>query len=104
MYVVMNRIDVAPEHVEVFEQHFSRSMDGTLGAVSGLVRSTLLRPTTAGAPYVAEITFDSEESFQQWRRSDAFAAAHAHGPGGGRDGDAGGPNVEAFEVVNEVTA
>src|SRR5690606_27359106 len=57
MYVVMNSIAVDPEHAEIFEQHFSRSMDGTLGSVGGLVRSTLLRPVTAGEPYVAQITF-----------------------------------------------
>lgn len=107
MYVVMNSIAVDPEHAEIFEQHFSRSMDGTLGSVGCLVRSTLLRPVTAGEPYVAQITFDSEESYRGWLSSDAFKAAHAHDPAaaGSADGDgAGGPNVEAFEVVNEVVA
>jgi len=107
VYVAMNRIPVPAEHAEIFEQHFSRAMDGTLGEVPGLVRSTLLRPATEGAPYVAQITFDSEESYRGWLSSDAFKAAHAHGPAaaGSADGDgAGGPNVEAFEVVNEVVA
>lgn len=110
MYVVMNSIAVDPEHAEIFEQHFSRSMDGTLGSVGGLVRSTLLRPVTAGEPYVAQITFDSEESFQGWLSSDAFRAAHGHGPSGGSGGSGGsdssgdGPNVVAYEVVNEVAA
>jgi len=103
VYVSMNRIQVPAEHAEIFEQHFSRAMDGTLGQVGGLVRSTLLRPTEAGAPYVAQITFDSEESYRGWLSSDAFRAAHAHGPAaeGGADG---GPNVETYEVVNEVVA
>ena len=107
MYVVMNSIAVDPEHAEIFEQHFSRSMDGTLGSVGGLVRSTLLRPVTAGEPYVAQITFDSEESFQGWLSSDAFRAAHGHGPSGGSggsDSSGDGPNVVAYEVVNEVVA
>ncbi len=100
MYVVMNRIEVGAERAEVFEEHFSASMSGTLAAVPGLVRSTLLRPTADGAPYIAQIVFDSKESFQGWLHSDAFRAAHGHGPGG--DGQGGGPNVEAYEVVNEV--
>lgn len=107
MYVAMNRIPVPAEHAEIFEQHFSRAMDGTLGEVPGLVRSTLLRPATEGAPYVAQITFDSEESFQGWLSSDAFRAAHGHGPSGGSggsDSSGGGPNVAAYEVVNEVVA
>lgn len=100
MYVVMNRIEVDAERAEVFEQHFSASMSGTLGSVPGLVRSTLMRPTTDGAPYIAQIVFDSEESFKGWLHSEAFRAAHGHGPGG--DGQGGGPNVDAYEVVNEV--
>ena len=99
MYVVMNKIDVGPERAEMFEQHFSRSMDGTLGEVEGLLRSTLLRPVAPGAPYIAQMTFDSKDSFMGWLRSEAFQAAHGHGPG---DADGGGPNVDAYEVVNEV--
>ena len=100
MYVVINRIEVGPERAEVFEQHFSGSMDGTLGAVSGLVRSTLMRPTAPDAPYLAQMVFDSKESFLGWLHSDAFKAAHGHGPGNG--GEGGGPSVESYEVVNEV--
>jgi len=110
MYVVMNRIEVGPERSEVFEQHFSRSMDGTLQSVPGLIRSTLLRPTGPDAPYIAQITFDTKESFLGWLQSDAFRDAHGHGPGGGSggrpggdDNAEGGPNVESYEVVNEVT-
>jgi heme-degrading monooxygenase HmoA len=101
MYVVINRIDVGPERAEMFEQHFSGSMDGTLAGVPGLVRSTLLRPTRAEDPYMAQMVFDSKESFLGWLNSDAFKAAHGHGPS---DGEGGGANVEAYEVVNEVTA
>ena len=107
MYVVMNRIDVGPEGAEVFEKHFSRSMDGTLNSVPGLIRSTLLRPTGPDAPYIAQITFDTKESFLGWLQSDAFRDAHGHGPGGGAGGPGaggeGGPNVESYEVVNEVS-
>ena len=99
MYVVMNRIDVDRKRAEMFEQHFAGSMDGTLSAVPGLIRSTLLRPVRDEDPYVAQMVFDTKESFVGWLNSDSFKAAHGHGPSGG---DEGGPNVEVYEVVNEV--
>ena len=105
MYVVMNRIEVEPERAETFEAHFGGSMERTLGAVPGLVRSSLLKPARPGQPYVAQMEFDSEESFRGWLQSDAFRAARGHGPGGGEgNGDAGpGPSVEAYEAIVTVT-
>ena len=82
----------------------------TLAGVPGLVRSALLRPNCHEDPYVAVMEFDSEASFQGWLQSDAFRAAHGHGPRGGGDGgrgDGGGtggpPSVSSYEIVTEVT-
>ncbi len=103
MHVVMNRITVEPERAEVFEQHFAANMDRTLGDVQGLVRSVLLRPNREGDPYLATMEFETEDDFTAWRNSDAFRAAHGHGPSSG--GDAGGataPPVESYSVVNQV--
>ena len=102
MYVVMNRIEVEPERAETFEAHFGGSMERTLGAVPGLVRSSLLKPARPGLPYVAQMEFDTEESFQGWLHSDAFRSAHGHGPGDAGDGG-GGPSVEAYEAIVTVT-
>ena len=71
--------------------------------VQGLVRSVLLRPNREGDPYLATMEFETEDDFTAWRNSDAFRAAHGHGPSSG--GDAGGataPPVESYSVVNQV--
>ncbi len=103
MYIVMNRLDIPADQAEAFEERFSANMTGTLAGVSGLQRSALLRPHRDEDPYVAVMEFDSEESFRGWLSSDAFRAAHGHGPRGG-DGDGGpGPSVSSYEVVTEVT-
>jgi heme-degrading monooxygenase HmoA len=105
VYIVMNRLEVPADQAEAFEQRFSANMTGTLAGVAGLQRSALLRPHRDQDPYVAVMEFDSEESFRGWLASDAFRAAHGHGPRGG-DGEAGGgpgPSVSSYEVVTEVT-
>ena len=107
MYVVMNRIDVKPDRTEAFESDFGTNMTATLGAVPGLLCSALLRPSEAGLPYVAQMEFDTRESFLGWLRSDAFRAAHGHGPGGATGDGPGGatgdsPSVESYDVVIEV--
>ena len=101
MYVVVNRIPVEPERAEVFEQHFSGTMDRTLGDVPGLVRASLLRPNRDGDPYLATMEFEGEDDFHAWRSSEAFRAAHG---GRGGDGGEGGPPpaVESYTVVNTV--
>ncbi|MFZ4432569.1 MAG: antibiotic biosynthesis monooxygenase family protein [Microthrixaceae bacterium] len=106
MYIVMNRLEVPADQAEAFEQRFSANMTGTLAGVAGLHRSALLRPNRDEDPYVAVMEFDSEESFRGWLASDAFRAAHGHGPrSGDGDGDGGGPgpSVSSYEVVTEVT-
>lgn len=97
MYVVINRLDVPPARAEAFEERFGGNMAGTLGAVPGLVRSSLMRPHRDGDPYLAVMEFDTEADFQGWLHSDAFAHAHGHGPGqdAGRD-------VESYSVVIRV--
>ena len=107
MYVVMNRIEVEPERAETFEAHFGASMKNTLGEVPGLVRSSLLKPAQPGLPYVAQMEFDTKESFMGWLHSDAFRAAHGHAPGGGTGdapggGTGDGPSVEAYDVIVDV--
>ena len=110
MYIVMNRLEIEADQAEAFEQRFSANMTSTLAGVPGLVRSALLRPNRDEDPYVAVMEFDSEASFQGWLQSDAFRAAHGHGPRGGGDGgrgDGGGPggppSVSSYEIVPEVT-
>jgi heme-degrading monooxygenase HmoA len=99
MFVVVNRIPVDAERAEVFEQHFSANMEGTLGDVAGLARAALLRPNRDGDPYLATMEFETEDDFAAWRTSDAFRAAHG---GRGGDPDAPAPAVESYTVVTAV--
>jgi heme-degrading monooxygenase HmoA len=100
-YTVMNRIDVVAEEAEAFEQRFAASMQANLPAVAGLLRSSLLRPSADGKPYVAVMEFADEDAFRGWLSSDSFKAAHGHTA---EQGGTGGAHVEAFHTVAEVTA
>ena len=99
MFVVHNRIDTPAEQAEAFEQHFVESMRANLGGVAGLVRSTLMRPTKDGQPYVASMEFDSRESFMAWMQSDSFRASHANVDAPGMQAPTG---IESFTVVEDV--
>ena len=77
MFVVTNRITVAPENAEAFEQTFGSSMRENLAGVAGLHRATLLRPESDGLPYVSTMEFDSKADFMAWMRSDSFRASHS---------------------------
>jgi heme-degrading monooxygenase HmoA len=100
VYIVMNRLEVPAEQAETFEARFGGNMTATLVGVPGLRRAALLRPNRDEDPYVAVMEFDDETAFQGWLQSDAFRAAHGHGP---REGGGPGPAVSSYEVVTEVT-
>ena len=99
MYIVMNRLEVPAEQAGTFESHFSGNMTSTLGDVPGLHRAALLRPHRDEDPYVAVMEFTDETAFRNWVTSDAFRAAHGHGPREGGEP----PSVASYEVVTEVT-
>ncbi len=99
MFVVHNRIDTPAEQAEAFERGFASSMQANLAEVPGLVRSTLMRPSEEGQPYVAAMEFDSRDSFLAWMRSDSFRAAHANADAPGMKAPT---NVESFTVVEDV--
>jgi heme-degrading monooxygenase HmoA len=98
MYVVHNRIDVAPGDGQSFEETFVRNMKTTLAGVPGLRRSALLRPERPGSPYVASMEFASRDDFLNWMKSDSFRAAHASADATGMQAPT---NVESFLVVEE---
>ena len=99
MFVVHNRIDAPAEMAEAFEQQFAESMRTNLSGVPGLVRSTLMRPTKEGQPYVAAMEFDSKESFMAWMQSDSFRASHANADAPGMQA---ATNLESFTVVEDI--
>ena len=94
MFIITNRIDVAPEIAETFETTFSDSMRATLKGVPGLKRATLMRPEKAGLPYVSTMEFDSRSDFLAWLKSDSFKAAHSN---------PGAPGMQAPSSVEQHT-
>ena len=76
MYVVVNRITVAEGKAIEFEAGFAASMRDHLPGVPGLVRSTLLKPSSDEDSYLSTMEFQDASAFQTWVKSDSFKAAH----------------------------
>jgi len=79
MIVVANRIPVAPGYEQAFENRF-RDRAHLVEHAPGFVRQEVLRPRTAGTPYIVMTHWQDEASFRAWTDSAAFRAAHAHRP------------------------
>lgn len=75
MYVVANRVPVAPGWEQAFEDRFRRRA-GQVEQQPGFLRMEILRPATEGAPYVVLTTWESRAAFQDWVGSEDFKAAH----------------------------
>lgn len=96
MITVANRIQVAPEHAEAFEQAF-RERAGLVDSTPGFVRNQVLRPVREGDPYVVLTTWRSQEAFEAWTRSASFRQAHQRA----RDTPTGASRLEVHEVIQD---
>ena len=76
MFVVANRIFVAPDYAEEFERRF-RERAGEVEKQPGFVRLQILRPVSEETPYVVLTTWERPEDFQAWVESEDFKRAHA---------------------------
>jgi heme-degrading monooxygenase HmoA len=76
MITAMNRIYVAPEYAEQFEERF-RTRAGLVDGMPGFVWNKVLRPVNPGDPYVVMTLWDSRAAFDAWVKSDAFTKGHA---------------------------
>lgn len=95
-YTVMNRIQVDAGEAGRFEEVFAASMRSTLNGVPGLIRANLLRPASAGRPYVSVMEFTTPDAFRAWMKSDSFAAAHS---GASQEAAVGDSAIEVFDTV-----
>ena len=95
MYVVMNRLTVAPNQAGHLEQGFSQSA-GRMRGVPGCLHFTLLREEgVAGDPvYVALTPWEDEAAFTAWTESDSFRRAHANAGQSGAMGE-----VHAYTAI-----
>lgn len=75
MYVVANRVRVAPGWEAQFEDRF-RHRAGQVDKQAGFVRMQILRPADEKSPYVVFTTWESESAFNNWVGSEDFKLAH----------------------------
>ncbi|WP_126974628.1 antibiotic biosynthesis monooxygenase family protein [Frigidibacter oleivorans] len=102
MYLTMNRFRIKPGSEQTFEQVWA-SRDSRLGEVPGFLGFHLMKgPEKEGYRlYASHTMWDSEQSFLNWTKSEAFRAAPA-GAGGHRDIYMGHPELEVFESVQQL--
>lgn len=96
MYIVTNRVPVAPDSREAFEERF-RHRAGQVEQQPGFVRMEVLRPDSDDTPYVVQTAWRDRAAFEAWIGSDDFKAAHANPLP--KDAFAGEGRLEAFEVI-----
>lgn len=99
--VKINALEV-PDHLrDTLEERF-RDRAGEVEKLPGFEGFWLLRPTDEGGRYFVLTRWESEEAFQRWVESPAFAHGHARtreeGPA------ATGAELLSFEIVLDVDA
>jgi heme-degrading monooxygenase HmoA len=96
MFIVSNRVPVAPDWREAFEQRF-RERAGQIDKQPGFVRMEIQRPADESSPYVVQTAWRDEASFRNWVGSEDFKAAHANPlPPEAFDGES---RMERHEVI-----
>ena len=110
MFIVTNRIPVAPGHETEFEDRF-RNRAGLIDGSPGFIRNQVMRPVsrrwnfrtgeweaiTEQGYYLVQTCWESEQAFWDWTQSESFREAHRNRPPAEMFA---GPNVlEIHEVV-----
>lgn len=98
MIAVANRIFVAPEFADRFEERF-RTRAGRVDQMPGFVRNLVLRPTAPGDPYVVLTFWESRAQFEAWTKSDAFVQGHSRAGTLPREAFTAANKLEIHEVV-----
>ena len=75
MFVVTNRIPIAKDFREEFEQRF-KNRAGQIDKQPGFVRMEILRPLTDDGCYCVSVVWEDEAAFKNWVKSEDFAIAH----------------------------
>ena len=98
MITVANRIFVAPEYAEAFEERF-RTRPGLVDSMPGFILNQVLRPTQEGDPYVVFTVWESRADFEAWTQSEAFAQVHARAGTIPKEAFAAPSKLEIHEVI-----
>lgn len=102
MIAVANRIFVAPQYADGFEERF-RTRAGLVDGMPGFISNQLLRPTQPGDPYVVFTLWESRAQFEAWTRSDAFRSGHARSGTLPKEAFTGPNKLEVHEIVLDST-
>ena len=99
MYIAMNRFRIVPGRETEFEEIW-KGRDSHLDSVPGFIEFHLVRGAKEESHtlYASHSTWQSENDFSRWTKSDAFRQAHK-GAGEHKDMYLGHPVFEGFEVV-----
>ena len=99
MYIAMNRFKIIPKKESEFEEIW-RTRNTHLENVPGFISFNLLKGPSdeTHTLYASHTTWQSEEKFQAWTKSEEFRKAHKNA---GAHGDLylGHPNFEGFKVI-----
>lgn len=101
-YIAMNRFRVREGSEDEFETTWL-SRDVQLREVPGFVKFHLLRGPKRDdyTLYASHTTWENEQAFENWTRSEAFKKAHAN-TGKSAGSYMGHPEFESFEVLQTV--
>lgn len=100
MFIAMNRFRIARGREAEFVEHWKRR-ESYLDQVPGFREFHLLEGPAADdhTVFVSHTTWDSEQAFADWTRSEAFRRAHAQAGQTPRDLYLGPPQLEFFRAV-----
>ena len=100
MITVANRIFVAAEYAEQFEEAF-RQRAGLVDGMPGFISNQVLRPVNPGDPYIVLTLWNTRRDFEAWIRSDAFTQGHARSGTLPKEAYTGPNKLEIHEVVQD---
>ena len=100
MITVANRIFVAPEYAEQFEEAF-RKRAGLVDGMPGFISNQVLRPVAPDDPYIILTLWNARTDFEAWIRSDAFMQGHAKSGTLPKEAYTAPNKLEVHEVVQD---
>lgn len=77
-FVAINYIQCQDHFRDRFEELFA-SRAHAIDTMPGFVNMHVLRPAQAGDPYLIVSYWETEQSFKDWTRSEAFMKGHKRG-------------------------
>ena len=96
MYVVTNRVPVATDYRDQFEERF-RNRAGQVDKQPGFVRMEVMRPQDDESPYLVMTVWENEDAFIAWVDSEDFKIAHQNPLP--KEAYAGSGQMEQHEIV-----